>query len=453
MSFIEAIRDYQSGRLKAAREKLTMLEGIDSKLLYVRIHTRLRDTTNANGAIELARDLLASGDVELRDRIQAGILLSFLLARTGGVGAADRCIQETKQLARKTTMTLELESELWFGDAVVLFAQGRSHESERSAWNAIYADLEFGHCTSETNNLMAPIQTTKARAFVVLGLIRASQERYHEQYRFLREAMVLLRTAPAKDLYLIGVLHANRSFYARDLGVLSEIVEFEALRHEPWPEDIAESRLEIARSLGYLYALKGDDGAAISSFREASNYTVSDANRLLLVSDEAYISRQRELPSILYENLAEGCRIADLIDWESIDVERYALHAFAQELSVIDSSRASAYMNHYLKLESRANPLDVSDKRALAEAQYSSGLVGLAAGRRDYGLDALAKAYEIWREVGFRWRATAAAIELADVSGNAGFASYAARESQQYPKSWLARRVLKLGVQVSRIAR
>lgn len=58
-------------------------------------------------------------------------------------------------------------------------------------------------------------------------------------------------------------------------------------------------------------------------------------------------------------------------------------------------------MNHYLKLESRANPLDVSDKRALAEAQYSSGLVGLAAGRRDYGLDALAKAYEIWREVGF----------------------------------------------------
>lgn len=35
MSFTEVIDDYQNGRLRSAREKLTLLDGIDSRLLYV----------------------------------------------------------------------------------------------------------------------------------------------------------------------------------------------------------------------------------------------------------------------------------------------------------------------------------------------------------------------------------------------------------------------------------
>jgi len=450
MSFREAVDDYQHGRLTAARERLVTLDDVDAKLLFVRIQTRLGDTSDAAIAIELARELFASAVVTVPDRIQAGILLSFLLARTGAVKDAEHCIKETKRLVDHTTMTADLESELWLGDAVVLFAQDRHLECEQAAWNAIYADLELGHSASAKRFAVVPIQSTKARAFHILGLIRGSQERYHEQYRFLREAMILLRSAPSRDVYLVSVLQANRSFYARDFGMLNEIVELEVvLPHELWPKDVAKYRLEVARSLGYLYALKGYDQGAIDCFRDAFAGTTSAANRLLLLSDEAYISRQRESPHILVATLAEGCKIADGVAWESIDVERYALHAFAQELSFVNPSRATAYMEYYFRLESKTNPLRVYDKRAAAEAQYSMGLVAIAAGRRDLALDAFVKAYEIWREVGFRWRATAAAIELAGLSGSTGFGSYAERESQQYPNSWLARRVSRLGSRAS----
>jgi len=172
MSFREAVDDYQRGRLTAARERLVTLDNVDAKLLFVRIQTRLGDTSDAATAIELARELFASAVVTVPDRIQAGILLSFLLARTGAVKDAEHCIKETKRLVDHTTMTADLESELWLGDAVVLFAQDRHLECEQAAWNAIYADLELGHSASAKRLAVVPIQSTKARAFHIIGLIR-----------------------------------------------------------------------------------------------------------------------------------------------------------------------------------------------------------------------------------------------------------------------------------------
>lgn len=60
MSFCEAVDDYQHGRLTAARERLVTLDDVDAKLLFVRIQTRLGDTSDAAIAIELARELFAS---------------------------------------------------------------------------------------------------------------------------------------------------------------------------------------------------------------------------------------------------------------------------------------------------------------------------------------------------------------------------------------------------------
>jgi len=185
---------------------------------------------------------------------------------------------------------------------------------------------------------------------------------------------------------------------------------------------MAGFRLEVERSLGYLYALNGDEHAAIRKFQDALYFADSDENRLLLISDEAYISRQAASPHLLIQAMLDACQTADRIDWSSMDVQRYSLHAFAQELSLIDATRANQYLDRYLALESKTSPLAVTDKRADAEAQYS---------------------------IGFRWRAAAAAIELADQPGHAALANYAARESLQYPHSWLARRVGRMSYEAS----
>jgi len=449
MSFESAVEDYRHGRLAAARRKLAAIDEVRAKLLFVRIYTRLRHTTGVDSAIAISREIWKSANEDLNERVEAGILLSFLLVRIGSVSEGERCIEETKQIIGDIAITSGLEAELWLGLSIILFAQHRYLESERMSWNAIYADLELGSKAKDESYTIVSIQTTKARAFHVLSLIRGTQERYHEQYRLLREAMTILRTARLPDVFLMGVLQANRSFYARDLGILSEIVELEISPLNVWSDDMAGFRLEVERSLGYLYALNGDEDAAIRKFQDASYFADSDENRLLLISDEAYISRQAASPHLLNQEMLDACQTADRIDWSSMDVQRYLLHAFAQELSLIDATRANQYLDRYLALESKTSPLAVTDKRADAEAQYSIGIVALASGQRDRGLDALANAYETWAAIGFRWRAAAAAIELADQPGHAALANYAARESLQYPHSWLARRVGRLSYQES----
>ncbi len=450
MSLSDAIDDYQHGRLHAAYEQLAGAETTSAQLLFVRVHTRFHDTRKAKNAISLARALTQSSEIDSRDRVQAGVLLAFLLARAGDVEGGARAIGEAKTLLElDPTAPASLESEMWHGDATIRYAQGALAESERSAWNAVYADLELTYRPASLMPAVVPIQVTKARALQLIGLIRGTQERYHEQYRFLREAMTTLRSGPSPDLYLASFLQANRSFYARDFGILSEIIELEMVPHESWPGDLAELRIEITRSLAYLYALNGNDELAMHGFAAAAGYTKSKANRLLLISDEAFVSRHLPSPRILRAKLTEACTIADAVDWETSDSERYALHAFAQELAFVTPTRAMTYMSRFTELKSAANPLWVSDKRVDAEAYYSAGLVYLANNQRDQAVHALVAAFEIWRDVGFRWRATAVAIELAELTSSAGFASYTGREVAQYPNSWLARRAMTLGEQAS----
>jgi len=447
MSFIDALGDYHAGRLMAARQRLVDLDGIDAKILLILVDARLERPADA---ISLAQHLWNRVDVAVEDRVRVGTLLMFLLTRIGNVPAAASYIVTMKQMIREIEIvSVDVESELWLSEAVVLFAQDRLEDSERVAWHAVYADLDLRWRPSPTIVSVSPITTTKARALALIGMIRATQERYHEQYRFLREAVAILRTAPSQDLYLISFLQANRSFYARDFGMLNEIIELELISSESWPDDFVELRVEVSRSLAHLYALNGDEELALAAFRQAASHARSATNKLLLTSDEAFFSRQLASPCILKSKLIESCELADKIDWESVGMERYALHALAQELAYVDPVRAGEYMLRYEGLQSETSPLSISGRRGRAEAAYAGGLIAIAGGRRNDGVASLLTAYEVWRDVGFRWRAAAAAIELANHTGSASFASYAAREAQQYPKSWLARRVSHFGQRAS----
>jgi len=449
LSAIDAIDDYRYGRLRAAREKLIGNDAIDARLLYVALHTRLQDLSTMDHAIAVATELQASV-IGVEDRIQAGIYLSFILARTGDVSRAAQCIERTKALTSYlVSPPATLDSELLLAEAMILFMQHRVAESERLAWNAVYADLELGSRQPPSRPALASIEATKARALLLLGIIRGTQERYHEQYRLFREAMVQLRRSPTPDVYLTASLQANRSYHAQDLGMLGEIVELELVPHHEWPDDLTELRLEIARSLSYLYALRGDEELALHGFRKAAEYTQSDVNRLVLISDEAYISRQLARPIVLRAKLIESCALVDSVDWSSVNTERFALHAFAQELAYVDPRRAARYIEVFLQVGPKANPTNVIDRRAEADVLFSRGLVAVRNGRREEGRDALAAAHEIWVDIGFRWNATAAAIELAELTGTIGFANYAVREARQYPDSWLARRVDELAAEAS----
>jgi len=447
MSYATAIEQYHAGRLLAARGELVAVDGVDAAILAILVDARLERTEDA---IELAKTLWARVDVAGEARVRVGSLLAFLQTRVGEVDAAVKQIADVKRILRTIpTASADVESDAWLTEAVVQFAQQRLGESERSAWNSFYADLDLQLRPSTAAFAPAPITTTKGRALMLIGLIRASQERYHEQYRFLREAVTLLRTARVQDLYLISFLQANQSFYARDFGQLSEIVELELIVRDSWADDLVELRVEVTRSLAFLYALNGESDRAIATIRATALQSHSRTNKLLLLADEAFFSRQLRKPIVFGAELLDGCAVADAMEWETVGSSRYALHAFAQELAYVDPKRAASYMAAYDGLRSDTSPLSNSGRRGHADAMFSAGIVALANGSRDTGLASLYKAFEIWRDIGFRWQAAMTAIELAEQTGLASFAAYADREARNFRGSWLARRVASLQLQAS----
>ncbi len=446
LSFTGALEAYRQGRFDTSCRVLEDDPSPRARTLLARAHSRMNRNREA---LAIAEELLARNSLSLDEKIEVQTYYAFVLTRTGDVSGAFSSIERARALLRPQT-PLSLEGELLFVEAAARFAVGEHVASERSAWNAIYVDLDLNKRSSPPDSeVPAPLTTTKARALQVIGVIRSTQERYHEHYRILREAISMLRTGASTDLFLQSYLEANRSYYARDLGMLHETVEFEMLPFREWPPELSELSAEIERSLGYLYALQGDDRAAMTSFRSALARSRSAANRLLFLSDVAFVSRHGRQPRVLDRELIEACSCADDVPWESEAVERYALHAFAQELSFIAPLRAESYMRRFEALSLDAQPLSISGDRAQAEADYSAAIIARNNGHLDVAIWRFASSYEIWRRIGYRWRAAAAAIDLGELTGDRAISAYARQEATVFPQSWLVRQIARSEEQAS----
>ncbi len=375
------------------------------------------------------------------------MLEAFLLARSGDTESASRLIARVKN-DLTDDISANLECEIWLVDSAIHFGSQRYELSERAAWNSVHADLDLRakgitvHVSSVT-----PIAMIKARALQMIGLIRASQERYHEHHRILREAIVMSKTSPFEDIFVTSNLYVTRSYYARDFGIISDIVEIELLPYHDWPDDFSELKFEINTCLAFLYSLAGENEASDKSLRLARSVTRSDVNRLSLLADEAYFARHRRDRGILKAQLISGITLADSIDWNS-DFERYALVSFARELSFVDPTKAREYVELFEGLSSKINPLILADRRTKADDDFSIAIVSVANGDLDRAIDLLRDCFETWTSVGYRWHAAEAAFELAPLVEPKYFIDYALRETERYPASWLRSRALDVAARL-----
>jgi hypothetical protein len=83
-------------------------------------------------------------------------------------------------------------------------------------------------------------------------------------------------------------------------------------------------------------------------------------------------------------------------------------------------------------------------QRALECSAHAAVLASESQSGRAISL--LLESLEIFTEVGYRWRAAAVALDLADLTGEARYIAIAEREAAKYPNSSLARRVAALKV-------
>jgi hypothetical protein len=100
-------------------------------------------------------------------------------------------------------------------------------------------------------------------------------------------------------------------------------------------------------------------------------------------------------------------------------------------------------LERYQRIRSKYSPTTLAslDRRLRADEIFTEGVVARAEGNDTAAVRALLEAFEIWKAIGFRWRAALAAIELTSLTKDSRYAGYAAAEAAKRPASWLAERL------------
>jgi tetratricopeptide (TPR) repeat protein len=344
-----------------------------------------------------------------------------------------------------------LEAEFEFYVALLHFSQ----RDTQAASEAAVRVFEVDSSPFERNDYFAPLVVTQALALELLGLIEARRERYAGQAAHLRDALQVLERSRVRDSYVFVSLLANLSFIVRDLDFESDAQYVRSqLPNILWNQDLESKRFHILRSLGWCSALRGDHLAAFRDFRQASESTATIPLKILAALDRVQLSRELHEGGLANDELATAEDLSLRVDWEMVMSEdRTVLLALSREVAAVSPARARRAYDRYCSIKSKLSPqfLADSDRRSRADQAVAHASVLRSEGEVNRATLLLEEAFQIYDQVGYRWRAAGVAIELAQLTSHERYLNYAQAEASARPHSWMARRVfsLELGELVS----
>lgn len=377
---------------------------------------------------ELAEVYILRGalSTQMRDFVAARVNLDN--ARFYAFGVDDRAV----------------EAEYHFYESLLAFASGDLAATEAAANAAIHADLEYGVTSAKPSLYFIPIANTRARATAALGVIAGAREDYHRQAHYYRSAVDVFQKSRLVDDWTYASLLMNLSISARDLDLSVDAKTIVAALDRPWSPDVGRPVFEMQRSIGWQAALAGDEGVALERFLKAQTAAPSRPFEIIALTDQAYFARERDGDGA-WAAFARLERLTEEVDWEQTGEERYGLIAVVRELAARGRD-GRRFLERYRRLTSRLDPglLNNRDRRLVAYERIAEGFVLQAEGLLEEATRAFVDAFEIWNEVGYRWLAATASIQIVGLTGSPQFAAYARREAARRPNSWLARRAASL---------
>ncbi len=411
-------------------------------LIRVRLMLRVGRLPDADDLIGRLR----TRGLNENERAQLEVLDFALQIRRRSPERSIKNRSEAKRLAEQLDLP-ELESEFWALDATDAYARNDLEQCERSAWNAVHCDLTLTANPSSRRAGITSLSNSKARALLYLSLVRGSQCRFYEQLPLIREAIVTLKQQETPDIYLLAYCYCNLGFFARDFGLLDDLVELELVDTSHWPESLQMLALEIVRSKSWLYALRGEYGCALTLLEDVARkreqalgcdgyWLAAVADSVIIASHSGYLRPKFDLTSAL--------SVARSFPWAEHPDQRFTLLLFAQALSIESSIEASRLVSVAESLDPITYALVNADRRNDADRYYRIGVIRLNEGKVSEAIRLISDAFAIWLSCGHHWQATAAVLVLA----RHGLAdqltvSYARREALKYPMSWLMRDVKK----------
>lgn len=438
-SFAEAIAAYHDARPAETFEILRGHLGVAAALLRARAALRLGDPQAAFASLERIDDSTLS-------HLRLGEVLTLRSASLTLMRRWDES-QDTLAHARAYVygagcIALEAEYELFEGIRAI--ESGDAHAMERPLRCVFELDP---NAPDDRSHYFVALRNTRARAHHALGVLAARREAYREQAEHIHIALAEIDASPQPDLWVTASTLFNLAIHVREYDLASVAKTIEArIDGVEWPSEIAAMRSEIHRCLGWSRALRGDSLGAFRAFRLASECALSPEREILSITDLAYLGRELGESARVAGELRYAARLADVTNWESTGEERYALLALSREIAKFDAARARTLFERYRNIASRLSPLllNTTDRRLRAQEAHAEGVILRACGDSDAARVAFSRAFEIWKAIGYRWRAASAAIELAELGAGAAFVTYAKSETTIRPHAWLARRAAAL---------
>ncbi len=341
--------------------------------------------------------------------------------------------------------SVELESELVYFCAVLEWTQGNYAEAKTLAESLIARETAIPSWLREQVELYPFNQAYwRARAFELLGLTASLEKDYDSQTAFLMKSFEEYDGANCPDALVEAAMLSNLASLVRDLQKpeLAAFVRDRSAKIQQTPM-LDRLRFVTQHSLGWCSALSGDNLGGLREFRQSAEIAPSVPLRILAILDRAFIAGQLHERFFALEQLEHACHLAAGLDWDAVvNTDRKVLLDLAAALAPHDVGRARVTLDRYFSARTPISSLALfaKDTRRRGDECMATAAVVRAEGALDRAVMVYKEAFDIWTDVGYAWRAAAAALEIYTLTGDTAYLDVVAREAAERPLSWIANR-------------
>ena len=406
----------RAARYRAALDAARRVREPAARLLEAQIQLRL--SASAEALFEL-RELETSDENE---HLHANAMIAEAHARLGDFAASDAAASQISDLQLRVAPK-------WLQCEVAL---------RRAAIAWMRNDVTAARTLVDVA-IESPLPEGKAKALIMRSWVAAQIEDYGEQLRDLSLAAETLCAAAQIDIGVLANATRTISVLAKDLRVPSALdLAAQLVGAIQWTDDLTQDHFESRRNLGWGLALQGRYFEAIYQLQKATDIAPSPELRVRSMLDRAYIRRAAGERDSSRADLDQAIERAAPIDWSKASVEEHVALLIAAELvAEHDPHAARSYLDRFKTLQPILDPMVglSHDRRLAAFHAYAAAVVAEALGEDPQNM--LKAAFIVFDEIGFRWRATLAALRLFRITGERAWLEFAQSRGADYRKCWI----------------
>ena len=388
-----------------------------------------------------ALEHIDTGGLSDAGRSDFALLSAVAAGRLGQAEKASKLFIEARVFAISSN-DISLESEGDYYRALAAF--GANDLTEAAAiCDQTLATIGLKNSTPRCGG-MIPLDHVTSRVLELRGMIYGIEGSYDAHATFSRAALAKLDASIVPDVFQEAFALRNLTILARDFDVVSDAAAMQdRVPSLSWTEDLAAVGFATYEALAWCLALRGDCIGALRNLRAAEKHITSGAEGVILSVDRAVFAREHGHIPMVVDELEHAADLARGVNWnDAAGDTRDALLSLAQAAAPMSSRLAREMLDRYTNISKAMNPNYASriEPRTRAQENFTHGLVLRSEGRDHASMERLTDAFQIWHAIGYEWRASRAAVELAEMNAGEKYKLVVRREISQRPTSIFAAR-------------